>query len=146
MLIIMSCSSYRFVCDNPADLEELVESLHAQGVRESVLKGRIQNRWIQPLMNKTTIIICFNTVMENICKFNTFYLNADNCNNICDVPDLLFLTGTRISFTLSISPVRERLASGHVTVMQSCSSTCAVTSRRLPHDFRREAWDTWRIM
>lgn len=34
-----------FVCDNPADLEELVESLHAQGVRESVLKGRIQNRY-----------------------------------------------------------------------------------------------------
>uniref|UniRef100_A0A7N8X249 Tyrosine-protein kinase BAZ1B n=1 Tax=Mastacembelus armatus TaxID=205130 RepID=A0A7N8X249_9TELE len=28
-----------FICDNPADLEELVESLHPQGVRESELKS-----------------------------------------------------------------------------------------------------------
>ncbi|XP_030007465.1 tyrosine-protein kinase BAZ1B isoform X2 [Sphaeramia orbicularis] len=34
-----------FVCDNPADLDELVESLHPQGVRESVLKAKIQNRY-----------------------------------------------------------------------------------------------------
>ncbi|XP_029374289.1 LOW QUALITY PROTEIN: tyrosine-protein kinase BAZ1B [Echeneis naucrates] len=34
-----------FVCDNPADLEELVESLHPQGVRESELKAKIQSRY-----------------------------------------------------------------------------------------------------
>ncbi|KAM4627244.1 tyrosine-protein kinase BAZ1B [Polymixia lowei] len=34
-----------FVCDNPADLEELVESLHCQGVRESQLKAKIKNRY-----------------------------------------------------------------------------------------------------
>uniref|UniRef100_A0A7N6BIZ2 Tyrosine-protein kinase BAZ1B n=1 Tax=Anabas testudineus TaxID=64144 RepID=A0A7N6BIZ2_ANATE len=34
-----------FICDNPAELEELVESLHPQGVRESELKLRIQNRY-----------------------------------------------------------------------------------------------------
>lgn len=39
-----SASECRFVCDNPAELEELVESLHPQGVRESELKAKIQNR------------------------------------------------------------------------------------------------------
>ncbi|XP_071352469.1 tyrosine-protein kinase BAZ1B isoform X2 [Trachinotus anak] len=34
-----------FMCDNPADLEELVESLHPQGVRESELKAKIQSRY-----------------------------------------------------------------------------------------------------
>ncbi|XP_026183205.1 tyrosine-protein kinase BAZ1B isoform X2 [Mastacembelus armatus] len=34
-----------FICDNPADLEELVESLHPQGVRESELKAKIQSRY-----------------------------------------------------------------------------------------------------
>ncbi|XP_068601500.1 tyrosine-protein kinase BAZ1B [Brachionichthys hirsutus] len=34
-----------FVCDSTAELEELVESLHAQGVRESELKAKIQNRY-----------------------------------------------------------------------------------------------------
>ena len=34
----------RFVCETAADLEELVESLHPQGVRESELKAKIQNR------------------------------------------------------------------------------------------------------
>ncbi|KAF7665563.1 hypothetical protein LDENG_00138350 [Lucifuga dentata] len=34
-----------FICDNPADLEELVESLHPQGIRESELKLKIQNRY-----------------------------------------------------------------------------------------------------
>ncbi|KAM3875427.1 tyrosine-protein kinase BAZ1B [Diretmus argenteus] len=34
-----------FVCDNLADIEELVESLHPQGVRESELKAKIQNRY-----------------------------------------------------------------------------------------------------
>ncbi|XP_019950591.1 tyrosine-protein kinase BAZ1B isoform X2 [Paralichthys olivaceus] len=34
-----------FICDNTAELEELVESLHSQGVRESELKAKIQNRY-----------------------------------------------------------------------------------------------------
>uniref|UniRef100_A0A3Q2EBH8 Tyrosine-protein kinase BAZ1B n=1 Tax=Cyprinodon variegatus TaxID=28743 RepID=A0A3Q2EBH8_CYPVA len=34
-----------FVIDSPAELEELVESLHSQGVRESELKLKIQNRY-----------------------------------------------------------------------------------------------------
>ncbi|KAM8769071.1 tyrosine-protein kinase BAZ1B isoform 2-T2 [Acanthopagrus schlegelii] len=34
-----------FVCDNPAELDELVESLHPQGVRESELKVKIQNKY-----------------------------------------------------------------------------------------------------
>uniref|UniRef100_A0A8C5CML7 Bromodomain adjacent to zinc finger domain, 1B n=1 Tax=Gadus morhua TaxID=8049 RepID=A0A8C5CML7_GADMO len=34
-----------FVCETAADLEELVESLHPQGVRESELKAKIQNRY-----------------------------------------------------------------------------------------------------
>ncbi|XP_029027103.1 tyrosine-protein kinase BAZ1B isoform X2 [Betta splendens] len=34
-----------FICDNAAELEELVESLHPQGVRESELKLRIQNKY-----------------------------------------------------------------------------------------------------
>ncbi|XP_058489640.1 tyrosine-protein kinase BAZ1B isoform X2 [Solea solea] len=34
-----------FVCDNPAELDQLVESLHSQGVRESELKKRVQNRY-----------------------------------------------------------------------------------------------------
>uniref|UniRef100_A0A3B5QAP4 Tyrosine-protein kinase BAZ1B n=1 Tax=Xiphophorus maculatus TaxID=8083 RepID=A0A3B5QAP4_XIPMA len=34
-----------FVIDNPAELEELVESLHPQGVRESELKLKIQSRY-----------------------------------------------------------------------------------------------------
>uniref|UniRef100_A0A8C5GQ92 Tyrosine-protein kinase BAZ1B n=1 Tax=Gouania willdenowi TaxID=441366 RepID=A0A8C5GQ92_GOUWI len=34
-----------FVCDNLADLEELVDSLHSQGARESVLKTKIQSRY-----------------------------------------------------------------------------------------------------
>ncbi|CAI5694287.1 unnamed protein product [Oreochromis niloticus] len=34
-----------FICDSPAELEELVESLHPQGVRESELKSNIQSRY-----------------------------------------------------------------------------------------------------
>ncbi|XP_068440972.1 tyrosine-protein kinase BAZ1B isoform X2 [Clinocottus analis] len=34
-----------FICDNTADLEELVESLHPHGVRESALKAKIQSRY-----------------------------------------------------------------------------------------------------
>ncbi|XP_040902042.1 tyrosine-protein kinase BAZ1B isoform X2 [Toxotes jaculatrix] len=34
-----------FICDSPAELEELVESLHPQGVRESELKAKIQSRY-----------------------------------------------------------------------------------------------------
>ncbi|XP_035478531.2 tyrosine-protein kinase BAZ1B isoform X2 [Scophthalmus maximus] len=34
-----------FICDNPAELEELVEGLHSQGVRESELKAKIQSRY-----------------------------------------------------------------------------------------------------
>ncbi|XP_041657595.1 tyrosine-protein kinase BAZ1B [Cheilinus undulatus] len=34
-----------FICDNIAELDELVESLHPQGVRESELKAKIQNRY-----------------------------------------------------------------------------------------------------
>ncbi|XP_074535334.1 tyrosine-protein kinase BAZ1B [Halichoeres trimaculatus] len=34
-----------FICDNQVELEELVESLHPQGVRESELKAKIQNRY-----------------------------------------------------------------------------------------------------
>ncbi|KAM9732840.1 tyrosine-protein kinase BAZ1B [Menidia menidia] len=34
-----------FVIDNPTELEELVESLHSQGVRESELKAKIQSRY-----------------------------------------------------------------------------------------------------
>ncbi|XP_034024058.1 tyrosine-protein kinase BAZ1B isoform X2 [Thalassophryne amazonica] len=34
-----------FICDSPAELDELVESLHPQGVRESELKLKIQNRY-----------------------------------------------------------------------------------------------------
>ncbi|XP_020564058.1 tyrosine-protein kinase BAZ1B isoform X1 [Oryzias latipes] len=34
-----------FVVDSPAELEELVESLHPQGVRESALKAKIQSRY-----------------------------------------------------------------------------------------------------
>lgn len=37
-------TGYRFVCDTPADLEELIQSLHSQGVRESELKAKIQSR------------------------------------------------------------------------------------------------------
>lgn len=37
-------SAYRFICDNPAELDELVESLHSHGVRESELKTKIQSR------------------------------------------------------------------------------------------------------
>ncbi|XP_041920325.1 tyrosine-protein kinase BAZ1B isoform X2 [Alosa sapidissima] len=33
-----------FVCDTPRDFEELMENLHAQGVRESELKNRLQDR------------------------------------------------------------------------------------------------------
>ncbi|XP_036392567.1 tyrosine-protein kinase BAZ1B isoform X1 [Megalops cyprinoides] len=33
------------ICDTPRDLEELVESLHPQGVRESELKSRLQYRY-----------------------------------------------------------------------------------------------------
>ncbi|XP_045929542.1 tyrosine-protein kinase BAZ1B isoform X1 [Micropterus dolomieu] len=34
-----------FICDNTAELEELVESLHPQGVRESELKAKIKSRY-----------------------------------------------------------------------------------------------------
>ena len=34
----------RFVCDTQVDLEELMESLHPQGIRESELKAKMQNR------------------------------------------------------------------------------------------------------
>ncbi|XP_068173733.1 tyrosine-protein kinase BAZ1B [Antennarius striatus] len=34
-----------FICDSTAELEELVESLHPQGVRESELKAKIKNRY-----------------------------------------------------------------------------------------------------
>uniref|UniRef100_A0A3Q1B576 Tyrosine-protein kinase BAZ1B n=1 Tax=Amphiprion ocellaris TaxID=80972 RepID=A0A3Q1B576_AMPOC len=34
-----------FICDNIPELEELVESLHPQGVRESELKAKIQSRY-----------------------------------------------------------------------------------------------------
>ncbi|XP_056139816.1 tyrosine-protein kinase BAZ1B isoform X2 [Lampris incognitus] len=34
-----------FICDNPGDLEELVENLHPQGVRESELKVKIKSRY-----------------------------------------------------------------------------------------------------
>ncbi|XP_067450602.1 tyrosine-protein kinase BAZ1B isoform X1 [Thunnus thynnus] len=34
-----------FICDNPAELDELLESLHPQGVRESELKTKIQSRY-----------------------------------------------------------------------------------------------------
>ncbi|TDH15017.1 hypothetical protein EPR50_G00026860 [Perca flavescens] len=34
-----------FVCESTAELEELVESLHPQGVRESELKAKIQSRY-----------------------------------------------------------------------------------------------------
>uniref|UniRef100_A0A3Q3NMC3 Tyrosine-protein kinase BAZ1B n=1 Tax=Labrus bergylta TaxID=56723 RepID=A0A3Q3NMC3_9LABR len=34
-----------FICDNLAELEELVESLHSHGVRESELKAKIQSRY-----------------------------------------------------------------------------------------------------
>uniref|UniRef100_A0A3Q4G7N2 Tyrosine-protein kinase BAZ1B n=1 Tax=Neolamprologus brichardi TaxID=32507 RepID=A0A3Q4G7N2_NEOBR len=34
-----------FICDSSAELEELVESLHPQGVRESELKSNIQSRY-----------------------------------------------------------------------------------------------------
>uniref|UniRef100_G3NXN9 Tyrosine-protein kinase BAZ1B n=1 Tax=Gasterosteus aculeatus aculeatus TaxID=481459 RepID=G3NXN9_GASAC len=34
-----------FICDNAAELEELVESLHPHGVRESELKAKIQSRY-----------------------------------------------------------------------------------------------------
>ncbi|KAJ8266565.1 hypothetical protein GJAV_G00131950 [Gymnothorax javanicus] len=34
-----------FVCDTPRELEELMESLHAQGVRESLLKSRLEYRY-----------------------------------------------------------------------------------------------------
>uniref|UniRef100_A0A3B4G486 Tyrosine-protein kinase BAZ1B n=1 Tax=Pundamilia nyererei TaxID=303518 RepID=A0A3B4G486_9CICH len=34
-----------FICDSSAELEELVESLHSQGVRESELKSNIQSRY-----------------------------------------------------------------------------------------------------
>ena len=34
----------RFVCDTPTELEELVENLHPQGVRESDLKSKLQVR------------------------------------------------------------------------------------------------------
>ncbi|XP_024132588.1 tyrosine-protein kinase BAZ1B isoform X1 [Oryzias melastigma] len=34
-----------FVIDSPTELEELVESLHSQGVRESELKAKIQSRY-----------------------------------------------------------------------------------------------------
>ncbi|XP_062408116.1 tyrosine-protein kinase BAZ1B [Sardina pilchardus] len=33
-----------FVCDTPRDFEELMENLHAQGVRESELRSRLQDR------------------------------------------------------------------------------------------------------
>lgn len=44
MLLLWPC---RFICDNPADLEELLENLHPQGVRESELKANIQSRCVQ---------------------------------------------------------------------------------------------------
>ncbi|KAJ8402237.1 hypothetical protein AAFF_G00371020 [Aldrovandia affinis] len=34
-----------FVCDTPRELEELMESLHPQGVRESVLKSKLEYRY-----------------------------------------------------------------------------------------------------
>ncbi|XP_019715026.1 tyrosine-protein kinase BAZ1B-like [Hippocampus comes] len=33
-----------FICDSPAELEELVDSLHPHGVRESELKAKIESR------------------------------------------------------------------------------------------------------
>uniref|UniRef100_A0A3P8YRP8 Bromodomain adjacent to zinc finger domain 1B n=1 Tax=Esox lucius TaxID=8010 RepID=A0A3P8YRP8_ESOLU len=44
-LTLTSCLRGRFVCDSPRDFEDLVESLHAQGVRESELKTRLQCRY-----------------------------------------------------------------------------------------------------
>lgn len=38
--------TFRFICDNPADLDELLENLHPQGVRESELKANIQSRCV----------------------------------------------------------------------------------------------------
>ncbi|XP_061924236.1 tyrosine-protein kinase BAZ1B [Entelurus aequoreus] len=34
-----------FICDSPSELEELMESLHPQGVRESELKAKIENMY-----------------------------------------------------------------------------------------------------
>uniref|UniRef100_A0A3Q2Y1D7 Tyrosine-protein kinase BAZ1B n=1 Tax=Hippocampus comes TaxID=109280 RepID=A0A3Q2Y1D7_HIPCM len=34
-----------FICDSPAELEELVDSLHPHGVRESELKAKIESRY-----------------------------------------------------------------------------------------------------
>ena len=37
--------SFRFLCDNQKDLDELLDCLHPQGVRESQLKERLEKRW-----------------------------------------------------------------------------------------------------
>lgn len=36
--------SFRFLCDNQKDLDELLDCLHPQGVRESQLKERLEKR------------------------------------------------------------------------------------------------------
>ncbi len=46
-ILIFLNTEFRFICDNPADLEELVENLHPQGVRESELKAKIQSRCVR---------------------------------------------------------------------------------------------------
>nr|XP_057936880.1 tyrosine-protein kinase BAZ1B [Doryrhamphus excisus] len=43
-----------FICDSPSDLEELVESLHPQGVRESELKAKIESRY-QDIMHSINL-------------------------------------------------------------------------------------------
>lgn len=47
VIITICCfRTFRFICDNPADLEVLLENLHPQGVRESELKANIQSRCV----------------------------------------------------------------------------------------------------
>lgn len=43
-LMLVHVLSFRFLCDNQKDLDELLDCLHPQGVRESQLKERLEKR------------------------------------------------------------------------------------------------------
>lgn len=43
-LMLVHVVSFRFLCDSQKDLDELIDCLHPQGVRESQLKERLEKK------------------------------------------------------------------------------------------------------
>lgn len=43
-LVSVLVMSFRFLCDSQKELDELLDCLHPQGIRESQLKERLQKR------------------------------------------------------------------------------------------------------